>query len=77
MGKCSIDKMAAGMANELVTEGIDVVSWWAEEPMQTDEVQNSALEGTKNHRGGVPIMNSIMEAQGFGLVDLFNTTLAG
>ena len=34
MGKCAIDKMTSSFAMELRSEEIDVVSWWAKEPMQ-------------------------------------------
>ena len=54
MGKCAVDKMTSSMAMELETEGVDVVSWWAKEPMQTAEIEKGSLEGTSARRGAAP-----------------------
>ena len=72
MGKCAVDKMTAGMATELYDEGIDVVSWWAKEPMQTAEVSAGGLEGTAHRRGAAPLLGTFVDFQG-----LVGTALAG
>ena len=71
MGKCAIDKMTAGMAMELTTEGIDAVTWWAKEPMQTEEVRAGNIDGTTAYRGAAPGL------EWFRFDKLFHTALAG
>lgn len=71
IGKCAIDKMSSGMAMELQTEGIDVVSWWAKEPMQTDEILQGNVDGTSSRRGMSPGLT------GLRFDELFHTALAG
>ena len=60
MGKCAVDKMTSGMAMELggSFSSIDVVSWWAKEPMQTEEIRLGAVdEGRGPRRGAAPGLN--------------------
>lgn len=73
IGKCAVDKMSSTMAIELVTEGIDVVSWWAKEPMQTDEIKAGNVDGTTWRRGQLPGIAAIAPR----LDDLYHSALAG
>lgn len=54
MGKCSVDKMTGDMAMELGREPIDVISWWAGAPTQTDEIAGGSIDGVSPRRGVPP-----------------------
>eukprot|EP00658_Telonema_sp_P-2_P012878 TRINITY_DN14900_c0_g1_i4.p1 TRINITY_DN14900_c0_g1~~TRINITY_DN14900_c0_g1_i4.p1 ORF type:complete len:387 (-),score=69.41 TRINITY_DN14900_c0_g1_i4:411-1571(-) len=56
MGKCAIDKMTADMAMELGGAGgrIQVASWWAHAPIQSEHMQHGALDGNMTSRRGIP-----------------------
>ena len=71
MGKCSVDKMSGDMAVELATEGIDIVSWWAQAPMQTDEILAGNIDGRSWRRGALPGMDLMIDFR-----DLYHTAMA-
>eukprot|EP00939_MAST-03C_sp_MAST-3C-sp1_P005013 g5013.t1 len=81
MGKCAIDKMTSGMAMELGKTsdredagdaGVDVVSWWAKEPMQTEEVRSGSVDEGKCSRRGSPPGLDWVRFDG-----MYDTALAG
>ncbi|CAE8696512.1 unnamed protein product [Polarella glacialis] len=72
MGKCAIDKMTGDMAMELATENIDIVSWWAGVPMQTDEILAGSLDGTSPRRGALPGIHWLLPT----FQQLYSTALA-
>lgn len=60
MGKCSIDKMTGDMAMELGGgTGIDVISWWAGAPTQTDEIAGGAIDHLRPRRGKSPGLEGV------------------
>lgn len=71
MGKCAVDKMTADMAIELATEGIDIVSWWSQAPMQTDEILAGSIDGRSWRRGALPGMHSMVDFR-----ELYYTAMA-
>ena len=75
MGKCAVDKMTSGMAIELQSEGIDVVSWWSKEPMQTAEIKKGSVDGPRGLRAGRGILPGLHIFPRFDL--LYSTALAG
>jgi len=54
MGKCSVDKMTGDMAMELGPDNVDVISWWAGAPTQTEEVGQGSIDGVSPRRGIPP-----------------------
>lgn len=75
MGKCSIDKMTGDMAMELATEGIDVVSWWAGVPMQTEEILAGSLDGGAWRRGFAPGLRFVPSFRSMARTALATTLL--
>merc|ERR1712224_3686 len=75
MGKCSIDKMTADMAMELGREGVDVVSWWAGAPTQTEEVLRGSIDGLQPRRGIPPGLEAVPSFSALFYTGLASTLL--
>lgn len=77
MGKCAVDKMTADMAIEAATARVDVVSWWAQEPLQSKQVLDGGLEGATVRRGLPPVLGDVYTHLGIRFETLAKTALAG